>query len=336
MEEETALVIVVDASLFAWHCVQGKGKEDEFTLGDLVEHLHVFLNALVLVRSTTKVGIVVMNERKASLLPLRSLGRRCLCVTSGGVNNKDEDEMTTRGRGKVLEDLKTKLLGLIEREYFGDGQEARGGGLEEGKGCALSSAYSKCLCLLRRHLESCEEEHGLGYGSGPGEVDLEGLERQRRTRVLFLHGSQDVASQYIQVMNASFCAQRLGTVVDTFMLGRRDSSFLQQAASITGGLYTNFFADAASKDIKKFSLSTYLIQVFLADSGTRADLQLPQGHSSASLKVTCFLTKKALDIGFVCSVCLSIFNQKLQTCAVCGTEFSDNRALKKKVLSRQG
>ena len=86
--------------------------------------------------------------------------------------------------------------------------------------------------------------------------------------------------------------------------------------------------------LSRISLSSYLVNLFLADPNTRKHLKLPQGHKSTNLKVSCFLTKKALDVGFVCSVCLSIFSERLQTCAVCGTSFQESRAMKKKVLNR--
>ena len=334
-ERESALVIVVDVSPSAWwrpgapaSITSAAGSLD---LGGALDHLHTFLNALLLVTQKTKVGVLWLADRRSVPVPLPSLGSRAL--HGGGTGARGQEN------GGVLEDLKRSLLELYESQCVPASGEGNGG-----RGCdwgqpALSSAYSKSLCVLKQHLETHEE--GVEGITVTDDVDL-GLPkfRRRRTRVLFLHASADVPSQYIQIMNASFCAQKMGTVVDTFMLGGKDSSFLQQAASITGGMYSNFFAAAVSATEgsvpKKFSLSTYLINVLLPDSETRKSLQLPRGNASTTtLKVTCFLTHKPLDVGFVCSVCLSIFNERLKTCAVCGTTFQDRRALKKKVLSRQ-
>ena len=323
--EDAALVIVVDASASAWWTGSKEGKADRFDLGDLVDHLHAFVNAVLLSTHRTRIGFIVLTDRGSSHVPILSLGKRCL-------HSSERDSAgasTASGNGGgILEELKQSLLDLYERDYLRREEKAEGGGAGTQDRPALSSAYSRALCLLRRYLDSSSGD----LGAYDDESDLSS--QRQRTRILFLHGSRDVPGQYVQVMNASFCAQKMGAVVDTFMLGGKDSSFLQQASSITGGIYTNFFADVPSEKIGKFSLSSYLINIFLADLGTRKHLQLPEGHGTGNLKVTCFLTKKPLDIGFVCSVCLSIFSKTLNVCAVCGTHFQDNRGLKRKVLNR--
>ncbi len=51
-------------------------------------------------------------------------------------------------------------------------------------------------------------------------------------------GSPDVPMQYIPVMNAIFSAQRAEVAIDALVLsGTCESSLLQQAAHLTGGLY---------------------------------------------------------------------------------------------------
>ena len=74
--------------------------------------------------------------------------------------------------------------------------------------------------------------------------------------------------------------------------------------------------------------------VLLADRATRGALQQPKPRTSA-LKVTCFLTKKKIDVGFVCSVCLSIFSTRMASCATCGTTFMTTKALKKRTLAKE-
>ncbi len=56
-------------------------------------------------------------------------------------------------------------------------------------------------------------------------------------RVLIMHASGDASLQYIPLMNAIFSAQKAGIVVDACVLGPHDSTFLQQAAQLTNGIY---------------------------------------------------------------------------------------------------
>lgn len=86
-----------------------------------------------------------------------------------------------------------------------------------------------------------------------------------RSRILALMGSPDVPSQHVAVMNAIFAAKRSGVMIDACMLGHSSSSFLQQAADITGGTYlkpqvpTNLVATSAHTHILRscsFSLVT--------------------------------------------------------------------------------
>jgi len=58
------------------------------------------------------------------------------------------------------------------------------------------------------------------------------------SQILILAQShQDEATQYIPFMSCVFVAKKKGIVIDSFVLSVGNSSFLQQAALITGGLY---------------------------------------------------------------------------------------------------
>jgi transcription initiation factor TFIIH subunit 3 len=364
MEDESTLVLVLDVSVTSWgKTVVGLGKDgagaphatgsgSQLHLSDYVEHLHAFINAFLLINKQNAVGLVAMSDRRSHSLPLLSLGQRCLYASARNKAEEEEEEgMTKTQRDKsksrssssrlgrreaILEELKEGISEILQaratRQRVQEAQQEEeqpsgspSGVVGDGDMVALSSSYSRALCILRRHQEQYEDLHG--------DPDLHFGRKGRRQRILFLpQGAKDVSSQYVQVMNASFCAQKMNVVVDTFMVGASDSSFLQQAASLTGGIYANFFSDVL--EVPKFSLSTYLIHIFLPDPETRQSLQLPKGHTSTNLKVSCFLTNKPLDVGFVCSVCLSIFSTKLKTCAVCGTLFANTKTLKKKVINR--
>ncbi|KAH3765068.1 general transcription factor IIH [Pelomyxa schiedti] len=67
-------------------------------------------------------------------------------------------------------------------------------------------------------------------------------------------------------------------------------------------------------------LLQYLLSAFLADSISRKSLKLPK-LTSVDYRASCFCHKTAVDTGFVCSVCLSIFCKFTLACSTCGTKF---------------
>lgn len=160
---------------------------------------------------------------------------------------------------------------------------------------ALSAALSRAICFLHRQKQ----------------LRAWGL-RSTKPRILVVTASQDASVQYIATMNAIFSAQLAEIIIDSCHSGIQDSSFLQQASHLTGGVYL--------KPSKTDALVEYLINVFGADSNTRAFLcsQVPQ---SVNFKASCFCHKQPIDLGFVCSVCLSIFCRHVLECPTCGTSF---------------
>lgn len=158
----------------------------------------------------------------------------------------------------------------------------------------LSAALSMALCLIQR----------ARRGSS-----LQNL----APRILCLHGSPDPPAQYIAIMNTFFSAARNDVLVDSCLLGMQDSAFLQQAAHITGGCYL--------RPPRLDGLLQYLLSVFAVDRFSRQFMELPQS-SGVDFRASCFCHKNTIDIGFVCSVCLSIFCQSCVECSTCGTAFS--------------
>ncbi len=160
---------------------------------------------------------------------------------------------------------------------------------------ALSGGLSRALCLIHRL------QHQRG-GRPRG-----------RPRVLCMLGSPDASMQYIPVMNAIFSAQRAEVVVDAVVLAAEDSSFLQQAAHLTGGLYFRPACAAA--------LLGVLLNYFVCDTATRKQLDVTQ-ELGVDFRASCFCHKYVIETGYVCSVCLSIFCQPSRACTTCGTAFT--------------
>eukprot|EP00004_Rigifila_ramosa_P018591 TRINITY_DN4648_c0_g1_i1.p3 TRINITY_DN4648_c0_g1~~TRINITY_DN4648_c0_g1_i1.p3 ORF type:complete len:195 (+),score=37.78 TRINITY_DN4648_c0_g1_i1:368-952(+) len=140
--------------------------------------------------------------------------------------------------------------------------------------------------------------------------------RAAQLRVLCISVCADPPAQYVPVMNAIFCAHKLGVLVDVCVLADEDSPFLQQAAHISSGIYLHLRAE------RQPALLQYLLSVFLLDNEARQLVVVPQAQN-VDLRAACFCCKppKILSIGHVCSVCLSVFCDFRPVCPTCSARF---------------
>ncbi|XP_010015385.1 PREDICTED: general transcription factor IIH subunit 3 isoform X2 [Nestor notabilis] len=84
------------------------------------------------------------------------------------------------------------------------------------------------------------------------------------------------------------------------------------ACDITGGIYL--------KVLHMPSLLQYLLWVFLPDQEQRSQLVLPP-PVHVDYRAACFCHRNLIEIGYVCSVCLSIFCNFSPICSTCETAF---------------
>lgn len=160
------------------------------------------------------------------------------------------------------------------------------------KSSLLSGSLSMALCYIQRLFRS---------GS-----------LHPQPRILCLHGSPDGPEQYVAIMNAIFSAQRSMVPVDSCYIGAQNSAFLQQASYITGGVH--------HKPQQLDGLFQYLMTIFATDLHSRRFLQLPK-PVGVDFRASCFCHKSTIDMGYICSVCLSIFCKQHKKCSTCGSVF---------------
>uniref|UniRef100_A0A2I3RT44 General transcription factor IIH subunit 3 n=1 Tax=Pan troglodytes TaxID=9598 RepID=A0A2I3RT44_PANTR len=119
--------------------------------------------------------------------------------------------------------------------------------------------------------------------------------QEMKSRILVIKAAEDSALQYMNFMNVIFAAQKQNILIDACVLDS-DSGLLQQACDITGGLYL--------KVPQMPSLLQYLLWVFLPDQDQRSQLILPP-PVHVDYRAACFCHRNLIEIGYVCSVCLS-------------------------------
>ncbi|SGZ31511.1 BQ5605_C043g12064 [Microbotryum silenes-dioicae] len=133
-----------------------------------------------------------------------------------------------------------------------------------------------------------------------------------RPRILVLSVTDDASTQYVSTMNCIFTAQKNSIPIDVCKIFGRNAIFLQQACHLTGGSYF--------KIAQRRGLLQYLIMTFLPGPSARKHLNQPT-QDQVDLRAACFCHRKIVDVGYVCSVCLSIFCAPVPVCATCRTKF---------------
>lgn len=154
---------------------------------------------------------------------------------------------------------------------------------------------------------------------------------QARILLLSISPSTDIAHQYIPIMNCIFACQRLSIPVDICQIPLPNTSststvFLQQAADATKGIYIPIrleppSSSAIGQSTASLILLQYLLTAFLpSPQSSRLHLILPTSIS-VDFRAACFCHRNVVDIGFVCSICLSIFCAPPPNgeCLTCGT-----------------
>jgi len=130
-------------------------------------------------------------------------------------------------------------------------------------------------------------------------------------RILVVTASGDSASQYMNFMNVFFTSQKEGVLIDACVI-EKDSGLLQQGCDITGGMYLKIQNTAG--------LLQYLLWIFLPALETRKKMILPT-RVHVDYRAACFCHRNLIEIGYVCSVCLSIFCTFSPICSTCQTAF---------------
>lgn len=142
------------------------------------------------------------------------------------------------------------------------------------------------------------------------------------SRILVVSCSMLVTSyawQYMDLMNSFFAAQKMNVPIDGCVFMKEESkqrgSILEQGCDLTGGHFLN--VPDVSGNLE------YLLWIFLPSTTARDTLLLPE-RRKATHRAACFCHRKILDIGYVCSVCLSIFCTYSPICSSCSTHFKLN------------
>ncbi|KAG0356941.1 RNA polymerase II transcription factor B subunit 4 [Podila minutissima] len=252
-------------------------------LNDALQHILAFMNAHLAGRHDNKLAVIASHVGVSSFLYPK-------------LNEVDQpgSKQQTRKNANVYQNFQVVndavLTGIAKLL-----QDPRPTLEEKDLGSSkIAASLSLGLCYINQALKS----DGMGH---------------IKPRILVLTVSPDSSSDYIPIMNCIFSAQKANIPIDVCKIWGEDAVFLQQAAHITEGIYIRLDDPHGLLQILMFS--------FLPDVFSRNYLCLP-GQDQVDFRAACFCHKKIVDIGYVCSVCLSIFCSFSPVCSTCRTKFA--------------
>jgi transcription initiation factor TFIIH subunit 3 len=333
-EAPSLLTIILDTNPHAWSLL-----EDTLPLSKTVANLLVFINAHLAINHANKVAVLASHSERAEwLYPTPARSRQEAGATNGAHGDDEDTEMhqdgDSAGQGGAVQPVddanKYRPFAHIEHALLTNLRHlidtTTPNALSSTPATMIAGALTLALTYISKQTQSLPSAttsaqfnysdptsvaggNELSNSANSGQASL-GLS----SRILILSVSGDLANQYIPIMNAIFACQRLTIPIDILKLAG-DTVFLQQAADATGGMYM------ALDDPSRAGLLQYLMFAYLPDQAARNHLIVPGEGEGVDFRAACFCHRRIVDIGYVCSICLSIFCEPLRdnTCLTCGS-----------------
>lgn len=329
------LCVVLDTNPHAWNLLSSS-----LPLSKALANLLVFLNAHLAINAANRVVVLGSHiDRAEWLYPTPTASSS----TTNGHSRADDDdlEMSDDPRNQADAANKYRPFATIERAITTNLQNLMRNTSPDSLSSTPTTMIAGALTLALTYISklastspgtsSQTAQSSFNYSdpsSTAGGNDLTSNPNATRSasgttsRILVLSASADNSAQYIPTMNAIFAAQRLSIPIDILPLSPiSTSTFLQQAADATAGLYLPCTTPTAHAGILQ-----YLMLAFLPDVSAREHLILPSQAAGegggVDFRAACFCHRRIVDVGYVCSICLSIFCEPVPdgVCLTCGSQ----------------
>ncbi|KAI3402919.1 TFB4 [Candida oxycetoniae] len=304
-DDPSLLTIILDVSSQGWFNIR-----NSITLEDIAKSLLVFLNGHLSLNNSNQVAFIASSSTDSKFLyPHPSVKSTCESRMSPGMYRqfKKIDEV-------VLQEL-TKFIEETSK-------------VTKGKGPTITGAISMALTYTNRMLtldqsittttasaittasmnSSAKAASGVSLSTSSSAISM-------KSRILIVSANDsDDSLNYIPLMNCIFTAQKLKVSIDIAKLGHKNSSYLQQASDATNGVYLHI------EDPR--GMIQLLSTAFFIEPNLRPYIILPT-NSQVNYKASCFITKKPVDLGYVCSICLCIMSKIPENakCPACSSDF---------------
>jgi transcription initiation factor TFIIH subunit 3 len=288
----------------------------------------VFINAHLACNYTNEVAVVASHSQRAAWLYPSHRQQN----PSPGVDADGDVEMN--GHGSDGDDShsaskanKYRPFRIVEEQVTKNVKEllasTNASDVSSTTSTMMAGALTLALSHINRRVITWADTHGAanvdastaaaGHSATSSSAGDNAAGFQSRILILSVSSSTDSAHQYIPIMNSIFACQRLHIPIDVCKLSG-DAVFLQQASDATRGVYMSL--------TEPRGLLQYLMMAFLPDQRSRRHLILPS-RVDVDFRAACFCHRRVVNIGFVCSICLSIFCEPPENgdCLTCGTHW---------------
>ncbi|KAI9844987.1 MAG: RNA polymerase II transcription factor B subunit 4 [Sclerophora amabilis] len=347
------LTIILDTNPYGWSALA-----ETLPLSKAIANILVFINAHLAFNYANKVAVIASHCQQARWLCPSHPGQRPKIpddAVRNGAGTSDDTEMIDPDTYSSPSKRKSHLYTPSKPELNGDTDSPAPGGqpqssikandankyrpfrciedevlsnlrqlisetdpssLNAQDSTTMAGALSLALAYINKQTLAQADTSGTTItnpttASGSSSRDAEFGPSGLQSRILIISVSGDQADQYIPIMNCIFAAQRKRIPIDVLKIAS-ETAFLQQAADATRGIYMRLTAPQG--------LLQYLMMAFLSDQTARLHMVLPT-QVDVDFRAACFCHKRVVDVGFVCSICLSIFCEPPPgaICLTCGT-----------------
>ncbi len=334
-EAPSLLTIILDTNPHAWNLLA-----DTLPLSKAVANLLVFINAHLAINHANRVAVLASHSERAEwLYPTPARAHQAGGTTNGtdrdGVDVSMHDNGDSMGAGGPVQPQddanKYRPFAHIEHAILTNLRRLMATTTAESLNSTPATMIAGALTLALSYISKQSQAQPAAITTaqfnysdptsvaGGNELNNSNTSKSHgsvglQSRILILSVSGDLATQYIPIMNAIFACQRLDIPLDILKLAG-DTVFLQQAADASGGIYMALDANTRA------GLLQYLMFAYLPDQGAREHLIVPGEGEGVDFRAACFCHRRIVDIGYVCSICLSIFCEPLAdgTCLTCGS-----------------
>ncbi|CDU24454.1 related to TFIIH basal transcription factor complex p34 subunit [Sporisorium scitamineum] len=340
---------------------KGKQITSDVALDDALSAIMILLNAHIAMQHENGLAIYAAAgtgtaELLYSTAPFSAKAPCAASMSSTASSSSHKPDANTYQHFKLVDDhleqgIRNTCKSMLDRakqaqeavEANADNEAMKHATLARSVNVGIVSALSQALCHLNRlGLSDATDAANAGNGiaataqtragggnsaSGAGGDAAAGNMSSFKSRILILSVTQDASTQYIPMMNCIFAAQKKGITIDVCKLFGSDTVFLQQACYLTSGTYFRLADDieqsnsdkAGATDMRS-SLVQTLLTTYLPSRSMRGVMNLPTLEEN-DFRAACFCHRRIVDIGYICSVCLSLFCQPRPFCLTCRSKF---------------
>lgn len=309
--------------------------EETLPFSKALANILVFINAHLACNYTNEVAVVAAHPKRAAWLYPARPRQENKVDHDGDVEMNGADSGNTQAFSSASRASKYRPFRVVEEQVTTSIRDLLASTDPTDISSTTSTMMAGALTLLLSHINrrtiTWAEAHGASNvdstttttttgtatagaadpSSSTGTQSERATGLQSRILIISVSSSTDSAHQYIPIMNSIFACQRLHIPIDVCKLSG-DAVFLQQASDATKGVYISLNEPRG--------LLQYLMMAFLPDQRTRRHLVLPS-RIDVDFRAACFCHRRVVNIGFVCSICLSIFCEPPPNgdCLTCGT-----------------